>query len=210
MKRSGFTLMEVLVTMVIVAMFSTAIYAVFLRSVVDTTSVGNAMIVGRLGQSVLRLIERDLTACPAATEDIPHFAGTVETSGASALEFITATDSRSGQDGEPADLVQVSYLTRPNDSGGEELLKLYRRETPARGSALIGEEEFVLLDSALKSFELEYYDGAAWQSVWDRPNVPQAVEVTVVFQRKIQVNVSRPAEDRSFSFRSVITIPAGG
>ena len=39
MKNYGFTLIEVLVTLAIVAMFSSAVYAVFLRSAVDARSV---------------------------------------------------------------------------------------------------------------------------------------------------------------------------
>ncbi len=213
MKRLGFTLMEILVTLVIVAMFSTAVYAVFLRSVVDTISMGTITETGRLGQSVLRRIEQDLTACLAATEAVPHFLGTVETSGASGLEFISAVDSRSVRDGGPTDLVTVSYLTRPNEEeneGDEELLKLYRKETPAGEYVPVEDEEFVLLDDQVKRFELEYFDGAAWQSVWENPAVPRAVQVTIVFQRKIQLNVSRRAENREFLFEAIILIPAGG
>jgi prepilin-type N-terminal cleavage/methylation domain-containing protein len=211
MKRHGFTLIEVMVTLVIVAMFSTAVYAVFLRSIVDTKSVGTISVTGRLGQSVLRRMELDLMTCVAATEEVPHFVGTVETSGASGLEFISANDSRAVRDGGPTDLVTVSYLTRPNDDALEdELLKLYRKETPA-GDFVPGEdEEFVLLDDQVKRFELEYFDGAAWQSVWEHAGVPRAVHVTVVFHRKIQVDVSRRAEDREFTFDAVIMIPAGG
>jgi prepilin-type N-terminal cleavage/methylation domain-containing protein len=209
MKRSGFTLMEVLVTLVIVVMFSTAVYAVFLRSIVDTHWVGQAMEAGRRGQSLLRMLERDLTACAASSEEVPHFVGSVDTMGFSSLSFIAAADAGSAAGGAPADLVRVSYIAVPNeDADSEEVLKLYRKEERRAGLTIdTEEEEYVLLDDGVKQFDLEYFDGAGWRTVWAEGGVPRVVRLALVLVRRVQVSVSGPATEQEFPFTAVIPVP---
>ena len=83
--RGGFTLLEIMVTLVIVAMFSSAVYAMFLRAVVDTRTVQETTAAGRLCQSILNLIERDLAGCLPASEELPHFTGGLPAGGAAGL-----------------------------------------------------------------------------------------------------------------------------
>ena len=210
MRGRGFTLLEILVTLVIVAMFSTAIYAMFLRSLVDTRWIGESVETGRLGQSLLRLFERDVTACVPAEETLQHFVGSVSSDGSSLLEFISAVDSRSGDEGNPSDLVRITYMTVANEEAGE-LVKLYRKEERSAGrSTVVNEEEFVLLDDKVKQFDLEYFDGAAWQTVWSEPALPRAIRIRVVLERQMQTSASRRAEAQEFTYHSVIPVPASG
>lgn len=209
MKNYGFTLIEVLVTLAIVAMFSSAVYAVFLRSAVDARSVQESTTAWRCGQSILRLLDKDLTACLPAGTGFHHFAGSFDVSEASRLDFFTATSSRSARDGGAADVIRVSYRVEA-DEGEEGLFKLYRVEDPSGGRSPESEGGYQLLHQGVKQFELEYFDGVAWQNVWNDSGLPRAVRVKLVLQKKIQVSVSGMARDREFSFTSVVAIPAGG
>ncbi len=208
-KKSGFTLIEVLVTLAIVAMFSSAVYAIFLRSAVDARSVQESTTAWRCGQSILRLLDQDLTACLPADSGFPHFTGSYDVSEASRLDFLTTTSSRSARDGGAADVIRVSYRAE-GEEGEEGLFKLYRVEDPSGGRSPEGESEYQLLHGGVKLFELEYFDGVAWQNVWNDSGLPRATRVKLVLQKKIQVSAGGMARDREFSFTSVVAIPAGG
>ncbi|HNR98916.1 MAG TPA: type II secretion system protein GspJ [Planctomycetota bacterium] len=203
--RGGFTLLEIMVTLVIVAMFSSAVYAMFLRAVVDTRSVQETTAAGRLCQSILNLIERDLAGCLPASEELPHFAGGLGADGAAELEFLTAVDARAAT-AAAADLVRVAYVTRPGEEA-EGPRALYRREAwDAAGGV---EERWVLLDRSVKEFALEYYDGTDWHEAWSEPEAPRAVRVTLVLKRRLQLGGGAPAADTDFTASAVAVIPAG-
>lgn len=203
--RGGFTLLEIMVTLVIVAMFSSAVYAMFLRAVVDTRTVQETTAAGRLCQSILNLIERDLAGCLPASEELPHFTGGLDAGGAAELEFLTAVDARAAE-AAAADLVRVAYVTRPGEDA-EDVRALYRRETcdTAGGTG----ERWVLLDRSVKEFALEYYDGTGWRDAWSEPAAPRAVRVTLVLRRRLQLGAEAPAEDTDFRASAVVVIPAG-
>jgi len=205
---NGFTLIEVLVTLVIVSMFSSAVYAVFLRSVVDARSVEESTMAWRAGQSILKLLEQDLTACVAASDEVPHFTGTLTVSEASRLAFLTATSSRLAVNGEAADVIRVSYEAVSDDSE-EGLFRLYRKEEPSGGRSLGEGGEYQLLVDRVKRFELEYLDGMTWQNTWDGPSLPRAVRMNLVLQKDIQAAAGGPVRGREFSFPAVVAIPAG-
>ena len=209
MKAPGFTLIEILVTLVIVAMFSSAVYGVFLGAVVNTRWVEESVAAARSGHAVLRVIERDLTACAAVTEEVPHFVGSVGTTDSSTLTFITATDSRTHRDGIASDLVTVTYETVPHDEG-DGLLRLYRGEEYGAGRTPDEEPESVLLGKNIVSFDLQYHDGAAWLGVWNEPYAPRAVRVEIVLQASLQASARSRARDHEFAFSSVVVIPVGG
>ncbi|HAK96607.1 MAG TPA: hypothetical protein DCM87_16850 [Planctomycetes bacterium] len=203
--RGGFTLLEIMVTLVIVAMFSSAVYAMFLRAVVDTRTVQETTAAGRLCQSILNLIERDLAGCLPASEELPHFTGGIDAGGAAELEFLTAVDARAAE-AAAADLVRVAYVTRPGEDV-EGARALYRRETcDAAGGA---GERWVLLDRSVKEFALEYYDGTGWRDAWSEPAAPRAVRVTLVLMRSLQLGAEAPAAGTDFTASAVVIIPAG-
>ncbi|MBN1421389.1 MAG: prepilin-type N-terminal cleavage/methylation domain-containing protein [Planctomycetes bacterium] len=206
-RGSGFTLMEVLVTIVIVSLFSSAVYAVFLRAVVDTRSVGQRTAAGRLGQSILRHLEMDLTGCVPSDEDFPHFLGLVEADGTARLEFVTATDARSEAGTNPADLIRVAYRTTANTDESD-LRKLYRTEEDAAGRSVGGEVRAFLLDRRVKEFALEYFDGTAWHDVWSEPDLPRAVRITIAIDRRLQMIATSSAVNQEFRFVGICTIPA--
>ncbi len=205
--RGGFTLLEIMVTLVIVAMFSSAVYAMFLRAVVDTRTVQETTAAGRLGQSILSLIERDLASCLPASEELPHFTGMLDAGGAAEIEFLTAVDARAATtEAAAADLVRVTYVTRPGEEA-EGVRALYRRESFDTAGG--GDERWVLLDRSVKEFALEYYDGTGWRDAWSEPAAPRAVRVVLVLRRRLQLGAEAPAADTDFTASAVVVIPAG-
>jgi prepilin-type N-terminal cleavage/methylation domain-containing protein len=206
MRRNGFTLIEVLVTLVIVSLMAAGVYGVFLRAIVDTRAVQEIEAAERLGHSILALIERDLKGC----FDLPGPGGTLEgviaSAEADAVSFLTTTDSHTLEDGKAADVTEVAYHA---DADGEGLYRLYRSEVYSTDGVVSRGEGGRLLAEGVKLFEIEYFDGSAWNRGWTGRGLPAAVRVSLVISRDIQWNVSGSAEARDFTFRAICAVPAG-
>lgn len=206
-RTNGFTLIEILVTLLITAIFSTAVYAIFLRSLVDAKWIHRATEANRLGQAILRLIEQDLIAAVPADEAVPHFAGSLAAGDTAGLSLLCATNSRALHEGGASDLVGVAYEAAPAETPG--LYQLYRKETYNGGRTLQGTEELRLLDDRVLSFRLSYYDGVGWDDLWTEPQLPRAVRVSLELERTIQTAVHGTAKARTFAFDALVVIPAG-
>lgn len=208
MKRKGFTLLEILLAMAIAAMFSGAVYTVLLRAVVDTKRLEQTVLTSRLGDSILRFIERDLLGTLPAGEEMPHFAANLDSSGNSTLTLLTSSDARSAQD--PSDLVRAAYLLVP-EAENPELFSLLRREsqpTPSFEDSF--QEETVLLAHNVKKFSLEFFDGSSWRPVWSEPKLPKAVHIELEIMDQVQTKALKEGLSQIRTFESVVLIPAGG
>ncbi len=206
-RRSGFTLLEVLVTLVIVAMFSSVVYAVFLQAVADTRFTEESVLAGRLGQSILTTIERDLSACLPAFGETSHLAGSIEGGRPSQMEFLTAVDSRALLDGKSSEVVKVTYRPYPaEDHPGR--WRLYRVEEYGGTSEPGADPKYALLDGAVKEFVLDYFDGTMWRDRWSEPALPRAVRATVVIERDVQPDATGPVQPAQMAFSTVVVLPA--
>jgi prepilin-type N-terminal cleavage/methylation domain-containing protein len=209
-RRPGFTLLEVLVTLVIVAMFSSVVYAVFLQAVVDTRFTEESVFAGRLGESILSAIERDLSACLPASGETSHFAGSIDVGGASRLDLLTAVDSRALIAGKASEIVKVTYRTFPSEDRNGRWRRLYRVEEYGGGEDLGVEAKYTLLDRAVKEFDLRYFDGAAWREEWAEGGLPRAVRATIVIEREVQPDATGPVRPAEMAFTTVVVVPVAG
>jgi prepilin-type N-terminal cleavage/methylation domain-containing protein len=208
MRRKGFTLIEVLVTLVIVSLMAAGVYGVFLRAVVDTRAVQEIEAAERLGHSILALIERDLKGCFGLPGPGGTLEGVTASAEADALSFLTTTNSHTLEDGKAADVTEVAYHAIADADGGG-LYRLYRSETYSTDGVVSRGEGGRLLAEGVRLFEIEYFDGSAWNKGWTGRGLPAAVRVNLVISRDIQWNVSGAAEARDFTFRAICAVPAG-
>ncbi len=210
MKSKGFTLIEVLVTLVILAMFSSAVYAIFLKALKDTRNVEERTDASRRGAAILRLIAKDLESAVPSHGDSPYLVGSVAVHGGSRIEVLTSVDSREIKDGIPSDVIKVTYELYPSEEN-QGLFVLKRREYygGARVSELEGEAWERVLSESVKEFNLEYFDGAGWATVWEEAELPVAVRIRLVLVKKLQGGAAMEAREREFPFETVVSIPGG-
>jgi len=210
MNRRGFTLIEVLVTLVIIAMFSSAVYSIFLKAVIDTRNSDEAKDASRRGLAILRIMAKDIECAVPSNEDIPYFVGSLTVQGGSRLELITTTNSREIRNDKTSDVIKVKYELVPSETKSG-LFVLVRKEFYAGGRQNELEEDAWerILSDAIKEFSLEFLGNEGWVSAWNNPHLPKAVRIKFTIVKYIQSITKGTVKEKEFPFESIISIPGG-
>ncbi|MHC5036545.1 MAG: prepilin-type N-terminal cleavage/methylation domain-containing protein [Planctomycetota bacterium] len=203
----GFTLVEVLVTLVTASLLLTAVYGAFLGSLSAKRTCEESARVYRLGQGILTLLRRDLTGAFAPEDTaLEGVSGTAQGGSADRIEFITTSDARRAIDGKGSDICEVGYRAEP-DPETPGLLQLLRREGHGiQGSAFQG-GTLEFLAAGVSSFQLEYLGGDGnWIPEWQVEGLPVAVRVILVLREE----TAEGQWGREVTFRTLIPLPSGG
>ncbi len=189
-RRQGFTLLEILVAAILVAILAGAIVALLdsaqrARTLVDSRSERRI-----LAGALLDVVALDLTgALATGTTQDPGFLGNDDSAGDLAIDslsFLTLSgrpDRRSAQPS--ADFRQVGYRLETDTEA--EAPGLVREElTLITGTSLFGEDLHVVdgLSEDVGELDFEYFDGSSWQTEWDsnvNEGLPAAVRVQIAF-----------------------------
>lgn len=211
MRRNGFTLIEVLVTLLVTSIMLSAIYTSFVGTVAAKQYSEQVKEAGRTGQAILCLMRRDFEGALLFAPGEPAMIGkstATGSAGADAVDFVTTSDSRRAVDGKGSDYNEVGYVAYAGeDQNG--LLSLYRREdffldeSPFEGGVL------ELLDDSVKGLTFEYLSESGWVSEWQGEGLPEAVRITLVLRKKTgQVKDGEPAM-RDYNYSTIAVLPAG-
>ena len=201
MAQSAFTLLEMLVATVLVALVAAALYSsLFVAFKAKSTAVKAVENLHR-GQRTTELIQADVQSAvkPAGTSIMGDFIGTAGTNsgpasaGTDILSFYSAA-----MDIEPAtgigDIKKIEYIC---ESSGKDEFTLVRLVTtnlmPAGG--VTPEPKREVIARGLASFTVRYSDGSTWFDTWDSslpvvpdvPNtqnkqLPRAIEIVLEFK----------------------------
>jgi prepilin-type N-terminal cleavage/methylation domain-containing protein len=210
LRSSGFTLIEVLVTILVASLLLSAVYAAFVGSLSARDRCEDLARDHRLCQGILALLERDLQGAFAPPGTPVCLAGTSETSqGGSAdrVEFATTSDARRAVEGRGSDHCEVGYRAEP-DPDAPGLLRLIRREEHGFAGELTAGGTLEVLADRVKSFRLEYLgtDGQ-WATEWQGEGLPLAVRATVAVLGDPSSGGDPGMET---ALATVIVLPAGG
>lgn len=192
-RHSGFTLIEMVVALAMVAMLAASMY-VSLQIAFRAQSTAEAAVEpARTADVAMELLRDDLQNAfpPSTTENqiLKVFIGTdsMDSRGGNAdtLEFCTTADSKehAAANGE---LKQVILkVNAPANSSDHILVRQVTRNLLTSGNEPKVEEEIICRGVA--GFNLRYYDGGAWQDSWDSNTstipLPLAVEVVLQLDR---------------------------
>jgi general secretion pathway protein J len=191
-QSEGFTLIEVLLAMAILAVVVTVIYAVFSTSSANAKRAEAVRDETDLARTLMSRMSDDIANAYCST----GLSGTffygkheeVETEGDTfrhdSLSLTTLTNWRK-PDSNETDLWEVGYsFEEKSDGSGYVLVRREKRELSSDAPPLEGGVEYEISDRVAE-LRVRYYDGTNWSDAWDRrtgcspSNLPLAVEISL-------------------------------
>jgi len=222
MTRKGFTLIELVLAMAILAVLAGLIYPIVVMTANTIVAFERESEVLRVGNSVMDLLSRDLQGCYAnpnpknpRLENV--FIGRKE-GDLEKLDFISTSISHPDEDGNVSPITELGYhLYRNENVSG--MFTLFRREDffDYKGDFTAGGKYYEIYDR-FESFKLEYFDGNEWTESWEQePNPPLAIKVSFVVVPPDITEDDLGFADEAFlerlrqdgGFETIVNIPTG-
>jgi prepilin-type N-terminal cleavage/methylation domain-containing protein len=228
--RSGFTLVEVLLTLLIMSGILLALTQLLTAARRSKDTIHNIKEHQLAGPAILDLIEADLRGLFVYNRTLVNHIS-IENDVMSGLDcdridFLTTTDNlalRLNDEDEPAtfDINEVGYCLRPNPSY-DEFLEIYRREDASVDDAPFSEGVFQFLHDRVKGFNIKSYeeDGPDAEPVdqWgvegsENIGLPAWIEIELTLElapRLAREQILFVSRDRStVTYHRVIRLPEG-
>lgn len=211
MRQAGFTLIEVLVTLLITSVMLSAVYTSFVGTVAAKQYSEQIKEAGRTGQAILGLMRRDFEGAMIFSPGEPAMIGKSGSAGsadADAVDFVSTSDSRRAVDGKASDYNEVGYMAYTNEEQTD-LLCLYRREdffldeSPFDGGVL------ELLDDGVKALTFEYLTEGGWLAEWQGEGLPEAVRITITLRKKTGQSKDGEPAMRDYTYSTIAIVPGG-
>ncbi len=182
--RQGFTIIEIMVAMAILALIVTAIYSSWIAIVRGTEAGRKAAASAQRSRIALRTLQDALTCARSFAADYEYYAFVAENGDDASLSFVARLPEsfpRSGRFGS-FDVRRLTFSVEPGadqDSGRQLVL----RQSPLLMDMDVDEKEHpIVLETGLKAFELEFWDPTQndWLDEWTQTNqLPALVKITM-------------------------------
>lgn len=178
--RRGFTLLEIILTMSIVAVIAMVLYSAMQVTIRAQRSAARTVTLTRSATLALDMAAHDLMSTPAPKGQLAGpFLVTRVAADESALEFYAL--GRDWDESVFADGVRLVALElRSEPGGGRALVRTVRRNLLAT-TAVTSQEE--VLCRNVRAFSARLFDGSTWGDSWDSTAVddvlPQVVELVI-------------------------------
>lgn len=196
LNKNGFTLVEILVAMSLIAAILAMVYGSYFATARSAQACETSIAVSRQGQKVLEQIARQIRCSYAGAvvddansvrfgsdpkrmmpqESISYFSGDQDAPGGKILRMVTTNARLEGK--RPSEgLFEVTY--RFDKSAGT--LSLNQRTYPAIAQKSEQDDWQEIADN-VESFELAFFDGENWLDSWefeDKKKLPNAVRIEI-------------------------------
>jgi prepilin-type N-terminal cleavage/methylation domain-containing protein len=223
--RAGFTLIEVLVTLLIVGGIMLAITQILEAARISRDTIHNIQETQLAGPAIMDLIERDLRGLviyDRPAEELLRVVNRVQAGlDADSLDFVSTTDSLVATQVDNrwvrCDVNEVGYRLRP--SPDDDFLELYRREGFGVDDAPFEGGAFTFLHDRVKSLEIQVFeeDGPeaepldAWNELGDSDGLPLRLQIELTLElapriAREQLSVV-PIDKRTVVYRRIVRLP---
>ncbi len=223
--RAGFTLIEVLVTLLIVGGIMLAITQILEAARISRDTIHNIQETQLAGPAIMDLIERDLRGLviyDRPAEELLRVVNRVEAGlDADSLDFVTSTDSLVATEIENrwvrCDVNEVGYRLRP--SPDDDFLELYRREGFGVDEAPFEGGAFTFLHGRVKNFEIQVFkeDGPeaepldSWNEAGDADGLPLRLQIELTLEMAPRIAREQlaiaPIDQRTVVYRRIVRLP---
>ena len=213
--KSGFTIIEILVAVLITSIIAGVIYASYMGSLRIIHKSQTDIERTNMASHVLDRISSDLScAFLRAYKEYMIFVGVDsgdDEFGADTLTFIASNHIRSSRDAPESNLSEVSYFLEP---GLDENLYIFRREDPTLDEDPFSGGETRVIGEGIASLDFEYSGEGGWASSWDsreENSLPYAVRVKILFRSEEEGGDEEGEEAfRYIDYSTEVAIPLGG
>ena len=227
LSKAGFTLAEVLVTVLIMGGIMVSITQILQTARISRDTIHNIQETQLAGPAIMDMLERDLRGLMVfnrTRQDHVRVKNRVMLGvDGDSIDFVTTTDSlvQRYQDDRfvSSTINEVGYRLRPNPEF-DEFLEIYRREDMGIDDEPFDGGEFTFLHDRVKSFDIQVFeeDGTDAEPFedWGLPEsesigVPVRLEITLVLelQRRIEREALRqvPTYLTEVTYRRIIRLP---
>jgi len=203
----GFTLLEVIIAVTILAVMAGIIFSVVLGSTSRSRALEDEMELRLTAGSILNLIAEDLKGAYIQPGSAPFFLGRdlfSRENPADGVDLVTTAALPVNPMTVAGDLAEVGYtLIHEAD---KEVGTLYRREhAPPEEPWDDGGESFEISEGVL-SFNLRYFDGDNWNDEWDSQDQTRA-NMTGKIPDEIEIEITMEDESAAVTLRTVVSPP---
>jgi general secretion pathway protein J len=211
-RARGFTIIEIMVAMAILALIVAAVYSSWMAIVRGSKTGLEAAAAVQRSRIAIQTLEQALTSARSFAADIQYYGFVAENGVDASLSFVAKLPEsfpRSGRFGD-YDVRRVAFsLERGPDSGKQLVL----RQNPLLMDMDIDEQEHpIVLAKNVKAFEMQFWDARSgdWLDEWTQTNqLPQLMAITLRLGGNN--NDTRQAEQEIIRIISLpsITVPPG-
>lgn len=210
--NSGFTLVEVILTLAILGYVVSCIYPCLIYTIEVKDRVESMSALNKVGQAIIRQITHDLEGCyNIQNPQVKDFEG-IENGEADSINFVTTVESAPDENGVRSDITEVGYRLEPNEQDPDYYVLLRREGFSVSGDPLKGGTLSEVFDR-VKSFNLTYHDGEDWVDGWSG-GLPLAVKIEFIVKIERELSESEKEEEgvemekQEGYFSAIITLPA--
>jgi type II secretion system protein J len=216
--QAGFTLIEIMMSMVYVAIISATTYGLLIYTLEVKQTVEKSALLNKVGQSILKIISKDIEGLYTLNIDNP-FEG-IDDGTQDYMNFTSTTSSFPNEEGVSSNLTEVGYRLEPNDMYDDMFVLLRRESYHIEHDPLKGGNLYEVYNQ-VKQFNLQYYDGTDWVDTWkyvDMQAVPLAVKVEFTIRARTgeleseieeeeKLDEGKEESEQEGYFSAIITIP---
>lgn len=224
--RRGFTLAEVLVTLLIVGWIMLAIAQMLEAARISRDTIHNIQETQLAGPAILDLVERDLRAITIYGRqpvDLLRVNNRIVIGlDADGLDFVTTRDGLIGQEIQRrrvrGDYNEVGYRLRPNPRD-DDFLEIYRRESLGIDQEPFDGGQYTFLHDRVRGFDIKVYeeDGPdaqpldEWNPRGDRLGLPLRLEIALTLELAPRISREQlriaPVDKRLVTYKRVVRLP---
>ncbi len=198
----GFTLVEVLVAISLLAIVLTSVYGVFSGVSATKLRLDSDSAEYHLARVIFDRLGRELHGAYYRRGDqTTLLRGGVNAEGESFLELTTTAVTPLSNAG--TGIAEVRYRLATDHKSGEGGFVLLRAERPRQSATAAVDDRMMRLAPDIASMTLRFYTEGRWQDEWDatQDGLPQLVEIALVVGQD---------EQRQTPFRTTFALPGAG
>ncbi len=192
MRARGFTLLELMLAMLLIAVMMTIVYGIVISTLEAQSRVEEVTAGSEIGPAILSRVRQDIEAAMVFDKERDWFFG-VDRQGSwgqrDRIDFVAAAESYGAEDSQSdprfQSINEVGYsVVESQDRPGEGVL--YRREDYWMDAEPLKGGRLTALYDRVTGFDVQYFDGQQWVMDWSSKQgggkLPDAVKVTLTLR----------------------------